>query len=319
MSLQILTVYVHKRTASVNTIVRFACAAIYFCFFSTINTSAQTDNIFRRDAYQQTLSQRWELDSVNRKGTFLITPYKPIYVTAGRWSSNPNTQPTSENPLYSSTTAVDYNNYEAKFQLSLKTKVLQRIFWGYGDLWVGYTQKAHWQIYNEKLSRPVRELNYEPELILNFPVHINFLGFTTRMLGFGFNHQSNGQELPTSRSWNRVIFQAGIEKGKWQIYIRPWIRLHDKDDENPNITNYIGNGEVTIIRSIGRHQLSFVGTHSLHFTSSLGRGSIQGNWVFPIIGNFKGLLQVSEGYGETLIDYNHRQTTIGLSVSLVEW
>ncbi|HTL09812.1 MAG TPA: phospholipase A, partial [Chitinophagaceae bacterium] len=95
--------------------------------------------------------------------------------------------------------------------------------------------------------------------------------------------------------------------------------LADKEDENPDITNYIGAGDLTLIRSLGRHQLSMVATHSIRFTKSLGRASMQANWTFPVSGNLRGLLQVSEGYGETLVDYNHRQTTIGLSVSLVEW
>jgi phospholipase A1 len=47
--------------------------------------------------------------------------------------------------------------------------VLQGVFWGHGDLWLAI--KSHWQIYNN-LSRPL-EVNYEPELILNFPVKFN--------------------------------------------------------------------------------------------------------------------------------------------------
>ena len=280
---------------------------------------SQADDIFRKETYRQTMSQRWELDSADRRKTFVITPYKPIYVTAGRWSDKPNRQPKSGNPAYSLPFPVDYNNYEAKFQLSLKTKVLQRIFWGQGDLWIGYTQQAHWQVYNKKLSRPFRELNYEPELILNFHTDFSLAGFKTRMLGLALTHQSNGRTLPLSRSWNRVIFHAGFERANWQVYVRPWLRLADKDDENTDITDYIGCGDVTVIRALGRHQLSVTGRHSLRFTNTWGRGSVQANWVFPITGNFKGLLQVSEGYGETLVDYNYRQTTIGLSVSLVEW
>jgi outer membrane phospholipase A len=42
--------------------------------------------------------------------------------------------------LYVAPAGVDYNNIETKFQLSFKTKVLQSIFWGHGDLWLAYTQ-----------------------------------------------------------------------------------------------------------------------------------------------------------------------------------
>ena len=271
-----------------------------------------------RAVYIKNISERWELDSATRKGVFRLTYYKPFYLTAGRYSNNPNTQPTSENPNYSLPYPVEYNNYEAKFQLSFKTKLLQTIFWGYGDLWMGYTQKAHWQIYNTNISRPFRELNYEPELILNFPINIKMLGFRARTLGIAFNHQSNGRELPLSRSWNRIMFHIGLERQHWMIVLRPWIRLPDEDDENPLITDYVGRGELTVAYSTGRHQLYMVATNPLRW-ETLNRGSTQLNWVFHIQGNIKGQLQVSTGYGETLVDYNHRQTTIGLGVSFVDW
>lgn len=266
----------------------------------------------------KTMEDRWELGSANHKGLFLITAYRPVYVTAGRWSNNPNRQPTSENPSYSLPFKVPYNNYEAKFQFSMKTKVARGLFWGAGDLWVAYTQKAHWQLYNEKLSRPFRELNYEPEVILNFATNYKLLGLKGRMFGIIFNHQSNGKLLPLSRSWNRVMLQAGFEKNNWQIYLRPWLRLKDKEDENPAIEDYTGRAEAVVIYNPGNHQLSAVMAHSLQ-TKKGGRGSIQLSWVFPVINNLRGQLQVSDGYGETLLDYNHRQTTIGLSVSLIEW
>lgn len=265
-----------------------------------------------------TMAERWELGPENHKGFFLITPYRPVYVTAGRWSNDPNEKPTSENPDYSLPFKVPYNNYEAKFQFSLKTKVARRLFWGNGDIWVAYTQKAHWQIYNEKLSRPFRELNYEPEVILNFATNYKIFGFNGKMIGLIFNHQSNGKVLPLSRSWNRVIIQAGFEKNNWQVTLRPSFRLKDEVDENPAIADYVGRAEAIVVYNAGKHQLSSVIAHSMKFKDG-GRGSIQLNWVFPIINNFKGMLQVSDGYGETLMDYNHRQTTIGLSISLVEW
>ena len=297
--------------------VRYALIIIFSCFLASIS-KAQSNSLFKKDAVRETMSQRWELDSSTRKGTFIITHYKPVYVTAGRWSNSPNVQPYSENPAYSLPFKVAYNNYEAKFQFSLKTKVLQNIFKTGGNLWVGYTQKAHWQVYNTKLSRPFRELNYEPELILNFPVNIPLFGFKVRMMGVSITHQSNGRILPLSRSWNRVIFQAGLDRKNWQIYLRPWIRLHDEDDENPAITDYVGRGEAVIIYNAGRQQFSLIGTHTLRFDER-NRGRIEANWVFPVIQNFKLQLKVANGYGETLIDYNHKQFTVGISASLVEW
>ncbi len=297
--------------------VRCLLITILYCFFA-VALKAQSNSLFKKDAVRETMSQRWELDSSSRRGTFIVTPYKPVYVTAGRWSNSPNVQPYSENPAYSLPFRVAYNNYEAKFQLSLKTKVFQNIFKTGGDLWVGYTQKAHWQVYNAKLSRPFRELNYEPEIILNFATHIHLFGFTVRMLGTSLTHQSNGRSLPLSRSWNRVIFQAGLDRKNWQIYLRPWIRLHDEDDENPAISDYIGRGEAVVIYNAGRQQFSLIGTHTLRFDER-NRGRIEANWVFPVIRNLRLQLKVADGYGETLVDYNHSQFTVGISVSLVEW
>ncbi len=135
-------------------VVKLTGIVLFMCIFLPATTWSQKNNLFSGTGVTQTMSERWELDSFNQRGTFLITPYKPVYVTAGRRSNNPNIQPTSENPNYSLPFKVDYNNYEAKFQLNLKTKTLQNIFWGHGDLWIGYTQKAHWQVYNTNLSRP---------------------------------------------------------------------------------------------------------------------------------------------------------------------
>lgn len=268
--------------------------------------------------HSSSMAERWELGDENHKGLFLITPYKPVYVTAGRWSSNPNTKPTSENPLYTLPFRVPYNNYEAKFQFSLKTKIARNLFWGNGDLWIAYTQKAHWQVYNKVLSRPFRELNYEPEIILNFATNYKVGGLKGSMLGVAITHQSNGRTIPLSRSWNRIIFHAGFENKHWQIMLRPWIRLKDAEDENPAIADFTGRGEAVVVRNIGRHQISAVMAHSLRFKNG-GRGSIQLSWVVPVVNNFRLQLQVSDGYGETLQDYNHRQTTIGISAALVDW
>jgi phospholipase A1 len=83
----------------------------------------------------------------------------------------------------------------------LKTKIAQNIF-GKG---------VFWQVYKVKFSRPFREANYELELIFNYPVKSNFLGLKMKMLGFSFNHQSNGREgKQFSSSWNTLVLKTKI-------------------------------------------------------------------------------------------------------------
>ncbi len=270
------------------------------------------------NGYPRSLSERWELDSANRKGTFLISPYKPVYIIPGRWSSSPNERPISENPYYSLPFKVNYNNYEAKFQFSFKSKVAQNILGLHGDLWIAYTQKSHWQIYNEKLSRPFRETNFEPELILNFRTNYKLFGFRGRMFGVSFVHQSNGRALPLSRSWNRVVFHAAFERKGIAVVFRPWFRLKDDVDENPAIADFTGRGETIVIYSRGKYQLSVLGRHSLKFSGN-SHGNVEANFSFPVSGYLKAFTQLFYGYGETMIDYNHKQTTIGIGICLLDW
>ena len=287
--------------------------------YSTVSM-AQVKALFNSRTQLRTMTERWELDTTAVRGTFLITPYKPIYILPIRWSSSPNERPYSGNnsPEYIVPEGTDFNTIELKFQLSFKTKILQGIFWGHSDLWVAYTQKSHWQLYNSGLSRPFREINYEPEIILNFPVKFKILGFKTRMIGVAFNHESNGKSNPFSRSWNRIIFHAGFERNNWSIYVRPWLRLRAADDDNPDISKYIGRGDLNVIYTHNGNVFSFLGSHNLNFANKI-KGSATLSWSYPIKGNLKGHLQISQGYGDTLIDYNHNQTTVGIGISLIEW
>ena len=268
------------------------------------------------DIISKTYSQQWELDSIHKNGTFRLISYKPIYLSAGRWSDNPNEKPYSENPEYSATEAQDFNQYEAKFQLSFKTKLIQGLFWGKADIWLAYTQKAYWQIYNKDLSRAFRELNYEPELIFVYPLQIKAFGGHFRSAGVSINHESNGRDFPLSRSWNRIIFHLGYENENWIISLNPWIRSKDTDDENPAITKFIGNGEINAAYTYNRHQFYTIIRHPF---DRITGGSLQVNYVFPMRGHLRGHVQFFHGYGETLVDYNHSQTTLGIGISFANW
>lgn len=264
----------------------------------------------------QSLSQLWELSEEHEQGTFVVTPYRPIYFMMAKYSNDMNENPKSVSLSNSLEQPIGYDNIEAAFQISLKTKVFHNILWNKADLWLAYTQSAFHQIYNKPISRPMRELNYEPELILNVPMRFRVLGFTGRMAGVSLNHVSNGRDLPLSRSWNRIIFHVALEHKNWQVYLRSWVRLQSMEDNNPKINDYLGRGDIRILKDIGNHRLTFIGQHSLNFAGN--RGSARLDWTFPIRKNLNGYLRAFHGYGESLIDYNHTQTTVGFGISLID-
>ncbi|MFD0323142.1 MULTISPECIES: phospholipase A [Lysobacter] len=265
------------------------------------------------------LDSRWELAKDSKLGVFNFRAYKPVYLLPVFWNNDPNVLPHSPNPRNTVTEPQSLKDIETKFQISFKTKAVENLFGDNGDIWMGYTQSSRWQVYNAEDSRPFRETNYEPEVMLVFRNNYHIGGWSGRMAAIGVNHQSNGRADPFSRSWNRVIGQIGLDRENWAIVARPWWRISDgRDDDNPDIEDYIGRGDLTIVHKRGGHEFSLMARHSLR-SGDRSHGALQFDWGFPIHNQLRGHLQIFDGYGESLIDYNHRATYIGLGISLLEW
>lgn len=266
----------------------------------------------------ESLTERWRINFGKDKN-FKIVPYKPVYFLIGNYTSDVNNKPTSLNPLNTVTDATNYSNWELKFQLSFKARIAKAIFNKF-DLWAAYTQSSRWQVYSGSLSRPFRETNYEPELIAVIPTTYQFFGLKGVYIGVGLNHQSNGNSNPYSRSWNRVILQSGWENENWSVVLKPWFRIQEKaiDDNNPGIENYIGRMEFLSAYSKGKHDFSILIRHSLR-TGNNSRGSIRIDYAIVVNDFLQIHTQVFHGYGESLIDYNHKQTTFGIGLSLLQW
>jgi phospholipase A1 len=263
------------------------------------------------------LTRLWELDDRARQGTFLFRAHRPNYVLFGRYSSDTNDRPVT--PTRGQAPEVGYDHIESKFQLSFKMKAAEGLFSHRVDLWFGYTQQSHWQVYNGAISRPFRETDHEPEIMVVAPVRWDAGPLDLRFLNLGLVHQSNGRSNPESRSWNRAYLQAGFERGRLALLVRPWYRFPERRDvdDNEDIQNFVGRGDLLAIYGGRTHTLAMLVRNSLTIRNN--RGSIQVDWSFPVASRLRGYLQGFSGYGESLVDYNHRQTTFGLGLMLTDW
>lgn len=266
------------------------------------------------------LDRRWELFPDSKLGPFHIRAYRPVYLLPVLYTNRPNRLPASPAPDHQVTTPLDIDRIEAKYQLSLKTKIAEDLFGDNGDVWMGYTQTSHWQVYNDDVSRPFRETTYEPDASFVWRTEYELLGWTGRLLGVTLNHQSNGRSEPFSRSWNRIMLDIGLDRDGWALMVRPWWRVSERDsiDDNPDISDYLGRADLQLVRVWNGHEFALMARHSLR-GGERSHGAVQFDWAFPIMQELRGHVQLFDGYGESLIDYNHRAWYVGLGVSLIEW
>jgi len=257
-------------------------------------------------------TELWQLDRETRAGKPGITFHRSNYALAFSYNSRPNPAPLQEvDP------AKTLTKPEVTFQISFKARLWRDIFGQDMVLWFAYTQRSFWQLYNLDDSSPFRETNYEPEVLVNVGTHFSIFGLKARFIQVGINHQSNGQSEPLSRSWNRIVANIGIEKGNLSLLLKGWYRIPDADDDNPGLTHYVGPGEVWAYYFLKKHRFGIMVRDNLNFRQN--RGAIQLEWSFPLFAMVAGYVQYFLGYGESLLDYNHRVNRIGVGFILSDW
>jgi phospholipase A1 len=187
-----------------------------------------------------------------------------------------------------------------------------------------YTQLALWQ-----LTQPTSafyDTNYKPEFffsnedirLFKLPL-VSQLGFQT-----GIGHESNGRGNADERAINyyfiRPIFDFG-NLDQFHFYIAPkaYVYLFSLQD-NPDIQHYRGYCDLrAVVGWRAGVELSFLG----RVGSAGNKGSVQFDLTCPMrafLGNNLDLyldLQYFNGYGESLIDYNHRTSAFRVGFALV--
>jgi phospholipase A1 len=292
------------------------------CVFIILLTTASAyaageDTNTSGNANESAIDRRIRLERATRDNPFVIIPHRPNYGLI-TYTDDLNEEPFEEFD-------GQLDKTEVKFQFSAKIQLGRELFGNNGFLYVAYTLQSHWQAFNSQLSSPFRDTNHEPELFLTFLTRQPVLGMTNRVFSIGINHQSNGRGGFQSRSWNRVFAEFVLEKGHFYMSIKPWWRIPEKQksdpqdatgDDNPDITHYMGYGEITGLYELDDQRLGFMLRNNLN---SDNRGAVQLDWSFPIGGRVRGYVQFFNGYGETLIDYNYNSTRFGVGAMIVDW
>ncbi|NLY03924.1 MAG: phospholipase A [Campylobacter sp.] len=203
---------------------------------------------------------------------------------------------------------------EVKFQFSFQKPLFDDLL-GLDETWsFGYTQTSFWQIQVDSL--PFRTTDYQPEFFVTIPTNDIWKLDYIRV---GLNHQSNGEGGLKSRSWNRAYLETTFSLGNLRITPTVW-HSFIFDDENKDIRQYMGYGDLKFSYDIADHHLVALWRNNLRFDNQ-NRGAIELNYYFPLpFGDgIYGYLQYFNGYGESLYDYNKQVNKVMLGISFYEY
>lgn len=263
------------------------------------------------------VERRYGSELAIRDNPFGLTAHKPNYILLAAYNTRTNPEPFEKEFEQD----VDLDDVESKFQLSIKFPLGVGLFGGRADLMAGYTLRTFWQVYNGDESKPFRDYNHEPEIWMSFLNDAQVLGWRNAANSAGYVHQSNGRGGEfLSRSWDRLYAKFLFEKDDQLLWLKPWLIINDGDGDNPDIEDYMGHGEIGWSWAIkNEHTVSTMLRN--HLESGFSKGTTQVSWSFPIpkYDHLRGYLQVFNGYGENLMDYNKQNTSIGIGVSLTDW
>jgi phospholipase A1 len=257
-------------------------------------------------------------DDQNILRPFTLMAHRPNYILLAAYNNDPNNDPYREafdDP------SIELDDVESQFQVSIKMPLGIDLFKNKVDIYAAFTLKAFWQVYNSEISAPFRETNYEPEAWVQFRPDWSFWGIKNSVNMIGFTHQSNGRSEPLSRSWNRIFANFIFEKDNLVFNIKPWYRIEEDedDDNNPDITDYLGHFQIGAAYKWREHTFSVMSRNNLE--SGFSEGAVEATWSFPL-GSYKylkGYIQGFTGYGQSLVDYNVHHSSIGIGFALTDW
>ncbi len=209
----------------------------------------------------------------------------------------------------------DPERTEASFQISFKAPLWRDILGSGDSLFLAYTNRSYWQLYNQGGSSPFRSSDHEPEIFWRHNGEMTLGPVSAPGFDLGLNHQSNGRTEPLSRSWNRVLASTVLTGGDFALGLRGWLRIpeDEEDDDNPDIEDYMGYGEFRLMYAPNRN------TFTLMARPSREGAAVEVTWSHALSDSVRLYLQYYNGFGETLIDYDHRVERYSLGIALNDY
>jgi len=241
---------------------------------------------------------------------FSLQAHRPSYLLPYAYNDKVN-----DNFVDSAGPVTKPKRTEAGFQISFKAPLWRDVLDTGDTLFLGYTNRSFWQLYDRGNSSPFRTTDHEPEV---FWRHYGDLDFgPVKFSGFdlGLSHQSNGRSRPLSRSWNRIVGASVVSVENLTLGVRGWLRLQedDEDDDNPDIEDYMGNAEFRLIYAPNRNTFTLMGRPVRE------GGAVEFTWSHALSPSVRFYAQYYNGFGETLIDYDHRVKRYSFGIALNDY
>lgn len=202
-------------------------------------------------------------------------------------------------------------NSDVKFQISLGIRLTNNTLPFGTYLFLMYTQKAFWNVFENSL--PMHDINFNPGIGLSRPffVHDRYAGKLTFLL----EHESNGKDGDASRSWNKISLGGSVLINEWlMVHSKFWIPIVDGMN-NKDILRYSGIWQTGFVAYTPNKKLSLGVTLVKRKGWNLNFNTIVDFiWRVSDKTNLNLLMQYYNGYGENMIDYNkfHSRLRVGI-------
>ena len=89
------------------------------------------------------------------------------------------------------------------------------------------------------------------------------------------------------------------------------------EDDNPDIHNFVGYGDYQLYYKGKSHLYSLLIRNNMRTDNN--RGGAQLMWAFPLNDGVKGYVEYYNGYGESLLDYDHYINRLSLGILIFDW